>query len=175
MANVPKGCLNFEADQFRYDSSVSLDAGVRSENDPIALNFTSGTTGEPKGVVYTHRAAYLNALGQALMLKLWASSAYYWSLPMFHVNGWGHMWATVAVGAKQIVDDSFADIHSKILLERLVAARTTHMAGAPRLLRYLAEEARNSSRLKGLIILTGGAAPTPDLITSMRQLGVNLR
>lgn len=174
VANVPKGCFNFEADQFSYDSSVSLEASVRSENDPIALNFTSGTTGEPKGVVYTHRAAYLNALGQALMLKLSASSAYYWSLPMFHVNGWGHMWATVAVGAKQIVDDSFADIHSKIVLERLVAARITHMAGAPRLLRYLAEEARNSSRLKGLTILTGGAAPTPDLIISMRQLGVNL-
>src|SRR5260221_193712 len=65
----------------------------------IAVNYTSGTTGRPKGVVYTHRGAYLNAVSVALEFELSSSSWYLWTLPMFHCNGWSLTWGATAVGA----------------------------------------------------------------------------
>src|SRR3546814_12944322 len=67
-----------------------------------ALNYTSGTTGNPKGVVYHHRGAYLNALSNALTFGLNARSVYLWTLPMFHCNGWCYPWAVTAVGGKHV-------------------------------------------------------------------------
>jgi fatty-acyl-CoA synthase len=163
----------FQHDQYAYDSSVRLDRDVVSELDPIALNFTSGTTSEPKCVVYSHRAAYLHAIGQVLMMNMTASSVYYWSLPMFHVNGWGHMWAAVAAGAKQVVDETVTECDAITFRGRLTAAGATHLAGAPRLLRKLTESAASRPG-QGLTAMTGGAAPTADLVRSMKLQGVNL-
>lgn len=165
--------LYLEEMRHKYDCNIPLDRNIRSENDAVAINFTSGTTGEPKGVVYSHRAAYLHALGQVIMLKLSTSSIYYWSLPMFHVNGWGHMWATVAAGAVQIVD-SIDEIGEKNLANRIKDTQATHMAGAPRLLRCLVDKGQEQEFLDGLTILTGGTAPTPDLVLTMRASGANL-
>ena len=164
----------FEVDQHKFDSSIPLDRFIRSENDPIALNFTSGTTGEPKGVVYSHRAAYLHALGQVMMMNLSLSSVYYWSLPMFHVNGWGHMWAAAAVGARQVVDEHLIQLDAKSLRQGIASHGVTHMAGAPRLLRHLMDELFDESDLEGLTVMTGGAAPTPDLTEAMKRRGINM-
>lgn len=164
----------FEVDQHKFDSNIPLDRFIRSENDPIAINFTSGTTGDPKGVVYSHRAAYLHALGQVMMMNLSMSSVYYWSLPMFHVNGWGHMWAATAVGARQVVDENLFQLDARSLKRSITAHHVTHMAGAPRLLRHLMDETFDTSELEGLTVMTGGAAPTPDLVESMKRRGVNM-
>jgi len=166
--------ISFETEQHNYDSDIPLNFYIRDENSPIAINFTSGTTGDPKGVMYSHRAAYLHALGQVTMLSLTRKSTYLWSLPMFHVNGWGHMWAVVAVGAKQVVDSDSAGLIYENLARRVSAIGATHMAGAPRIIRYLIEHGYEEPALKGLTVLTGGAAPAPDLVKSAMGLGIDL-
>ena len=79
-------------------STTTLSSRLDSENDLISLNYTSGTSGQPKGVMYTHRGAYLNALGEALELKLDSRSVYLWTLPMFHCNGWCFTWGSSSGG-----------------------------------------------------------------------------
>src|SRR5581483_979980 len=69
----------------------------------IALNYTSGTTGNPKGVVYHHRGAYLIALGQTATMELTSGCVYLWTLPMFHCNGWGYAWALSVSGGTHVI------------------------------------------------------------------------
>ena len=75
---------------------------VEDEDATIAINYTSGTTGTPKGVMYTHRGAYLNALGENITAGHDMRTVYLWTLPMFHCNGWCHPWAIVAAGGRQV-------------------------------------------------------------------------
>lgn len=156
--------------------NVPLDANIQSENDPIAINFTSGTTGRPKGVMLSHRAAYLHAMGQVLMLEMSGKTKYLWSLPMFHVNGWGHMWASVVIAAKQII--SAADATSagaeKGFVEEIKHHGASHLAGAPRLVRALVDIAGGSNDIEGLTIVTGGAAPSPVLLKELEDMNVKL-
>jgi fatty-acyl-CoA synthase len=164
-----EACLNAE------NGIVPLDSFIESENDPIAINFTSGTTGKPKGVTYSHRAAYLHALGQVLMIGLNKNSIYMWTLPMFHVNGWGHMWACMAVGCTQFIPaTSLNQENSAEFIDVIRERRITHLAGAPRLIRLLAETQGENNLLNGLTIETGGSAPSPALIQKLEAIGVNL-
>ncbi len=77
---------------------------LEHEEEPISINYTSGTTGAPKGVVYTHRGAYLNALAEVIVAGLSPESRYLWTLPMFHCNGWCFPWAVTAVAARHVTD-----------------------------------------------------------------------
>ncbi|MBV1880691.1 MAG: AMP-binding protein [Pseudomonadales bacterium] len=165
-------CVLKKLDYYRDDTP--LDVCLRSENDPIAMNFTSGTTGQPKGVIYTHRAAYLHAMGQVLMLSLRAESRYYWSLPMFHVNGWGHMWAVPVVGATQYISGYENNLDGANILKELMRQQISHLAGSPRLMKRIAESKEEAVWLKNLTVLTGGAAPTSGLVEKMRALGIDM-
>ncbi len=166
--------INFEYIQDHYEGDNPLDEYLLSEQDPIALNFTSGTTGEPKGVLYSHRAAYLHAIGQVLMLELTAKSHYYWSLPMFHVNGWGHMWATIAVGCVQHIASNANGLELNHLETRIKKFPISHLAGAPRLIKSLNCLKLPISQLSGLTVLTGGAAPSPELVLNMMNKSIRL-
>ena len=170
----------------RYDACLELEDGSRpldqssdqsleSELAPIAINFTSGTTGRPKGVVYSHRGAYLHALGQVLMAGLSAKSTYLWTLPMFHVNGWGHMWACVAIGCTQIVT-RVRDVAAQpgAFTQMVCGWGATHLAGAPRLIRRLTEPSEQQSELRGLTVMTGGAAPSPRMLQEFEASGITL-
>jgi fatty-acyl-CoA synthase len=106
-----------------------------SEDDVIAVNYTSGTTGKPKGVVYTHRGAYLNALSAALEFGLSSASGLLWTLPMFHCNGWSMTWGATAVGATHVCLGSFDPQRALDLIE---AYPVTRLCGAPVVLSELA-------------------------------------
>jgi fatty-acyl-CoA synthase len=136
----------------------------------IALNYTSGTTGNPKGVVAHHRGAYLNACANALTFGLGPQSVYLWTLPMFHCNGWTYTWAVTLAGGTHVclrrVDP--ADIFAAI-----AQYGVTHMCGAPVVLSMLihAPAAARQSFPQTVRIATGGAAPPSTVISQMEAMG----
>jgi fatty-acyl-CoA synthase len=149
---------------------LDLTGAVRDEAQAIALNYTSGTTGRPKGVVYTHRGACLNALGNVLALGLTAESRYLWTLPLFHCNGWCHAWAVTAAGALHVCLDR---VEPRLILDAIAAHAVTHMSCAPVVLYMLLEHATEPppGRVR---VTTGGAAPTPALLAGLSKLGFDL-
>src|SRR5207302_7086478 len=100
----------------------------------IALNYTSGTTGNPKGVVYHHRGAYLNALGNAITFGLDRHSVYLWTLPMFHCNGWTYTWAVTAVAGTHVC---LRRVDPAQIFAAIDEHRVTHLCGAPVVLNLL--------------------------------------
>ena len=136
----------------------------------MCLNYTSGTTGNPKGVVFHHRGGYLNAVGNAIAFGLDADSRYLWTLPMFHCNGWTFTWAVTAVMGTHVclrqVDPAeiFASIRDN---------GVTHMCAAPVVLTMLihAPAEAKTSFPQTVEIATGGAAPPSQVIESMETLG----
>jgi fatty-acyl-CoA synthase len=170
------GNLDYEQLLATAGEDVALDGAVQDELAPIVINFTSGTTGRPKGAVMSHRAAYLHALGQVLMLGLARESQYLWTLPMFHVNGWGHIWANAVVGAGQVILDlpEPETVDELRFSARVCQARVTHLAGAPRLLRRIVALEGAESALRGITVVTGGSAPPRSLLQQLDGAGVRL-
>jgi fatty-acyl-CoA synthase len=151
---------------------IALDA-IADEWQPIALNYTSGTTGRPKGVVYHHRGAWLNAIGNLVALGFEASTAYLWTLPMFHCNGWCHPWAVTAAGGKHVCLDR---IDAGEIFRLIEAEEITHFACAPVVLYMLLNhpDRRLRDARRRVKVATGGAAPTPTLIEGLDALGFDL-
>lgn len=149
---------------------ATLAAGPAAETDAIALNYTSGTTGRPKGVVYTHRGAYLNALGNVAALAFDHQTRYLWTLPMFHCNGWTHTWAITAAGGTHVCLDR---IDAAQMIGLIADQRISHMCCAPVVLYMLMEQMSEPSP-QPVRVGTGGAAPTPTLIARMEELGFQI-
>ncbi len=154
------------------DAALDLSA-IADEWQPICVNYTSGTTGRPKGVVYHHRGAYLNALGNVLALGLTARSVYLWTLPMFHCNGWCHTWAVTAAGGLHVCLDR---PDPALIFPAIEAHGVTHLSCAPvvltMMLNHPARAGRDASRR--IAVATGGAAPTAALIEQLGALGFDL-
>ena len=140
-----------------------------SELDPISINYTSGTTGMPKGVQFHARGAYLNALGEILESGVTWRSAYLWTLPMFHCNGWCHTWGITAVGATHICLRRVEPAEIYRLIDK---HGVTNMCAAPTVLTmlYSAPEAEDAD-LSGLTIMTAGAPPAPQVIRTIEDMG----
>jgi len=136
----------------------------------ICLLYTSGTTGNPKGVLYHHRGAYLNALGNALAFGLSPDSVYLWTLPMFHCCGWTYTWAVTAVCATHVC---LRRVEPDLIFPAIRAQRVTHMCGAPIVLTMLIHAPDDvDHRFDHLVdIATGGAAPAPAVIAAMEDMG----
>lgn len=136
----------------------------------ICLNYTSGTTGNPKGVVFHHRGAYLNALGNALVFQIDSRSVYLWTLPMFHCNGWTFTWGVTAVSGthvclrKVLPDQIFPSIKKNLV---------SHMCGAPIVLNMLVHApAEQKIQFDQTVeVATGGAAPPSQVIVEMEKMG----
>ena len=144
--------------------------GPLDEWDSLSLLYTSGTTGDPKGVVYHHRGAYLNALGNALAFRLDADSVYLWTLPMFHCNGWTYTWAVTAAGSTHVC---LRRVEAARIFAAIREHRVTHMCGAPIVLNMLIHapddvKVRFDHRVD---VATGGAAPPSAVIESMEAMG----
>ncbi len=136
----------------------------------ICLLYTSGTTGNPKGVVYHHRGAYLNALGNALVMRLGSESVYLWTLPMFHCDGWTFTWAVTAVGGTHVC---LRNVDPALVFPMIRDHRVTHMCGAPIVLNMLvhAPAAVKVAFEQTVEIATGGAAPPSAVIAGMETMG----
>jgi fatty-acyl-CoA synthase len=136
----------------------------------IALNYTSGTTGNPKGVVLHHRGAYLNAVGNALTFGLSPRSAYLWTLPMFHCNGWTYTWAVTLAGGTHIC---LRRVEPAPIFAAIAEHGVTHMCGAPVVLNMLIHAPGDARRQppQTVQIATGGAAPPSTVIARMEAMG----
>ena len=145
---------------------------LSSELDTITINYTSGTTGQPKGVEYHARGAYLNALGEALEMGMSWRSVYLWTLPMFHCNGWCYTWGVTAVGGTHIclrrVDP--AEVYRLVREEEV-----SHFCCAPTVLTalYSSPEAEGQD-LSGVTIATGGAPPAPQVVRTIEGMGARI-
>ncbi|GAA0284207.1 AMP-binding protein [Rhodovulum strictum] len=143
-----------------------------SEWDPIAVNYTSGTTGNPKGVVLHHRGAYLAALANMTVLGLAHESRYLWTLPAFHCNGWSGIWASAAAGTTQVC---LLRVDPVAILNRIEKEAITHVCAAPVVLTMMLnvhggvpERGPDSRRV---VIGTGGAAPTSAVLGAAAARG----
>ena len=144
-----------------------------NEWQALSLLYTSGTTGDPKGCVYHHRGAYLNALGNMFTVGLGRESVYLWTLPMFHCDGWTFTWGVTAAMATHIC---IRDVDPAVVYRLINDENVTHMCGAPIVLNMLAHspEASKSSFPQRVEIATGGAAPPSSVIETMEENGFNV-
>jgi fatty-acyl-CoA synthase len=142
----------------------------RSEDDPIALNYTSGTTGRPKGVVYHHRGTFLESLGNAVAWPMPAHPVYLWTLPMFHCNGWCYPWSVTAMAGTHVC---LRAVDPAQIFPMIVEHGVTHMCGAPTVLTMLigAPEEQRRKFAQPVHIMTGGSPPPAKVIKGMEELG----
>jgi fatty-acyl-CoA synthase len=141
-----------------------------SESDPIALNYTSGTTGLPKGVVYHHRGTFLEACGNVMAWAMPANPVYLWTLPMFHCNGWCFPWSVTAMAGTHVC---LRAVEPRRIFELIVEHGVTHMCGAPTVLGMLiaAPEEERRKFPHPVHIQTGGSPPPAKVIKDMEALG----
>ncbi|MBS0126385.1 AMP-binding protein [Thetidibacter halocola] len=143
------------------------------EWESIALNYTSGTTGRPKGVVYHHRGAYLNAMGQVLSWRIVLHPVYLTIVPLFHCNGWCHTWMMPAVGGTVVC---CRDITAKNIFDAIADEGATHFGGAPIVLNTLvnapAAQRREFSHI--VEVFTAGAPPAPATLAKIEPMGFNV-
>ena len=146
---------------------------LSDEEEVIAIDYTSGTTGRPKGVMYTHRGAYLNSLGELLETRMTSDSVYLWTLPMFHCNGWCYPWAVTALGATHVCLRRFDPAEAwRLVRERGV----THFCAAPTVLTALVNHpaATEGPLPRKLIVSTAAAPPSPTIIAQVEALGAEI-
>ena len=143
------------------------------EWDAISLNYTSGTSGRPKGVVYHHRGAYLMALGTVAGWRVPHYPVYLSVVPMFHCNGWGHPWVMAMLGATTVFTRTPAP---DVLLAAIRKHGVTHLGAAPVILQMLAEaEGEDRTRFDPPIsVLTAGAPPPPSVLEKTRAMGFDV-
>jgi len=169
----PQGALDYEA---MLDAASSADPMIfpADENEVISINYTSGTTGNPKGVMYTHRSVYLNATCDLLEMHMGASATYLWTLPMFHCNGWCYVWGVTAIGGTHVCTRNVVGAE----IVRLIQAHdVTHFCGAPIVLRMLADsaaEAGVTAFAHKVKASTAAAPPSPAVIAAMLALNVDV-
>jgi fatty-acyl-CoA synthase len=169
---LPGGAVEYEQFLASAPDGVAM-SGPAGENEVISINYTSGTTGRPKGVMYTHRGAYLNALNVAFGLRMGADSVYLWTLPMFHCNGWCCNWGVTAAGARHVI---LRRVDPPTVWDLIESEGVTHLCAAPTVLVSLANDpsARRVERRQPLLVATGGAPPSPTTIAQMSALGAEV-
>jgi fatty-acyl-CoA synthase len=144
---------------------------VGDERGLLSINYTSGTTGRPKGVMYHHRGAYLQALAMAFHARLDPTSVFLWTLPMFHCNGWCFTWAVTAAGARHVC---LRRPDPEAIWRLIDEASVTHLNAAPTVLIDMASHPSAHRPDRPLRIATGGAPPSPALLARFDDLGIEV-
>ena len=155
------GWLDYE--QVIAATAPVLDKPEIGENDLITINYTSGTTSRPKGVMITHRNAYLNVVGTLVHIPMTSGDRYLWTLPMFHANGWTFVWTVTAVGGTHIC---LRKVEPKIAFPLMARESVTILCAAPTVLIGLANAPEDLRRAapRGVRVVTAGAPPAPATI-----------
>ncbi|GAC1413932.1 MAG: acyl--CoA ligase family protein [Candidatus Velthaea sp.] len=173
---TPIECLSAGAggDYEAFIASADPDALLRrtiGEDDTISINYTSGTTGRPKGVMYTFRGAYINALAEAFHANLQPESVYLWTLPMFHCNGWCFPWAVTAAGATHVC---LRRVEAAGIIDAIENDGVTHFCAAPTVLVGIANHPEVRAFPRKIIATTAGAPPSPTTIGQIEALGAQI-
>ncbi|MFL5654361.1 MAG: acyl--CoA ligase family protein [Ktedonobacteraceae bacterium] len=143
---------------------------LEDEEETISINYTSGTTGNPKGVMYTYRGGYLNAVAEVISTGMNSESVYLWTLPMFHCNGWCFPWAVTAVGATHVC---LRKIDPEQIWDLFESEGVTHYNGAPTVQIVLVNHPKAHPVERQITVTVAGAPPSPTLLGRMKEL--NLR
>ncbi len=144
---------------------------VADEQTPLSINYTSGTTGKPKGVMYSHRGAYLNSLGETFHNGFTGDTKYLWTLPMFHCNGWCTPWAVTAAGGTHVC---LRAVRADAIWDAIDTLGVSHLCGAPTVCSTIADADQAHALTSGLRITTAGAPPSPTIIGKLEALGVTV-
>ena len=144
---------------------------VDDEHRPISINYTSGTTGRPKGVQYTHRGAYLNALSEVVHSRHDPDSVYLWTLPMFHCNGWCTTWGVTGVGGTHVC---LRAIDPEVIWKLIESEGVSHLNAAPTVLISLANHPHAAPFGRPFTVTTAGAPPSPTIIGQLEDLGARV-
>ena len=161
------GACDYETFLARADPSY-VPPPLDDEWNTISLNYTSGTTGDPKGVLYHHRGAYLNALGNILAWRMPQYPVYLWTLPMFHCNGWCFPWS---IAAQAGVNVCLRRPEVGAMLDAMDRHGVTHMCGAPIIMGMLINAPEAKPRRAVVQMMTAGAAPPAAVLEGMARLG----
>jgi acyl-CoA synthetase (AMP-forming)/AMP-acid ligase II len=155
-------------EEFLGGASPSRPASwLEHEEETISINYTSGTTGQPKGVQYTYRGAYLNALSEVIVAGMATDSAYLWTLPMFHCNGWCFPWAVTAVAARHV---TMRAVDPGLIWELIDGEGVTHYNGAPTVQLMVLNHPRAHRLERPVTAMVAAAPPSPTLLARMSEL-----
>ena len=166
-------CLDYETELKKFIDTKFDHVLPNDEWNSIALNYTSGTTGNPKGVVYHHRGAYLNAIGNSLTWDLPMHPKYLWTLPMFHCNGWCFPWTITERAGTHVCLRQPA---GELIVEAFQRHNVTHLCGAPIVMQMVADHLlQNNISLKTDIkMMTAGAPPPEAVLSKMASCGIEV-
>ena len=165
------GAPNDPYERFLADGSAEQpESWLEDEEETISINYTSGTTGRPKGVEYSYRAAYLAALNNAVIARLSHESVFLWLQPMFHCNGWCFPWAIAAVAGRHV---TIRKVDPERIWDLVDTEGVTNFNGAPTVQLMIVNHPKAHRAARPVTVFVGGAAPSPTLFARMADL--NLR
>ena len=144
-----------------------------NEWDACSLNYTSGTTGDPKGVVYHHRGAWLTAMSNQMVWSMGKHPIYLWTLPMFHCNGWCFPWTVTALAGTHVC---LRSVNAKNIYKSIAEHKVTHMCGAPIILSMIINAEKNEIKQinNKVNIMTAAAAPPPAILAGIENKGFDV-
>ncbi|KAL6011910.1 putative acyl-activating enzyme 1, peroxisomal [Asimina triloba] len=173
LSNTVSASIHSEYEHLLTTGDAEFDFKAKwpaDECDPISLNYTSGTTSSPKGVVYSHRGAFLNSLATVLLNEMKSMPVYLWTVPMFHCNGWCLTWGMAAQGGTNIC---LRNVDPKAIFDCISAHKVTHLGGAPTVLNMIvnAPPAVQKELPHKVTVMTGGAPPPDRVLFNVEEKG----
>jgi fatty-acyl-CoA synthase len=144
---------------------------IEDEDATISINYTSGTTGRPKGVMYHHRGAHLNCFGEIVHSSHSPETVYLWTLPMFHCNGWCTPWAVTAIGGTHVC---LREVRGDVIWRLIREHGVTHLNGAPTVVTTILRDKAAADLETPIVITTAGAPPSPTTIRAAEDMGFRI-